>query len=486
MSETRRLVAIFYADVAGYSRLTGADEVGTHRQVMAMLDDATARISAAGGTVLRYAGDAVLATFPSVVLAVDTSAEIQTALSESQVDVPEDQQVQIRIGINLGDVIEDRGEVFGEGVNLAARLEAAAEPGGICISAATHDQCRSKCTITFRDGGNQSFKNITDPVGVFHWSPGRGAEPVVETIEPALDRPSIAVLPFNNMSGDPEQEYFSDGISEDIITELARFRSLLVIARNSSFTFKGRAVDVKEVGGELGAAYVVEGSVRKSGNRVRVTAQLIEVASGNHLWAERYDRELEDIFEVQDDVVAAIVATLPGRIESSRAAQNRQTTTKNLPAYESILRGRWYLENYRKQTSALAEEAFAHAITLDPDNARAYAGLATAHTYQYFWDGLWETLEKGVKSAERAVQLDRNEPEALSALSLALTKSGRSEEGVRPAEQAAKLLPGSVNGIALLGVALVHMGRHEEARQHLLRAIQLDPHVGDWTHEFLG
>ncbi len=485
MGATRRLVAIFYADVAGYSRLTGVDEEGTHRRVMALLDDATARIGAAGGTVLRYAGDAILATFPSVVLAVETSAAIQTALAEGQAEVADDARVAIRIGIHPGDVIEDRGEVFGEGVNLAARLEAAAEPGGICISGAAHEQVAGKASVVFRDGGEQSFRNIARPVRVWCWSPGAAAAPAAGA--PALsEKPSIAVLPFNNMSGDAEQEYFSDGITEDIITELSRFRSLLVIARNSSFIFKGQAFDIREAARTLGAAYVVEGSVRKAGNRVRITAQLIEAATGNHLWAERYDHDLEDIFAVQDNVVAAIVAALPVRIERTRAERSRQASIGSLPAYDSILRGRSYIQVYRKEPARLGEDAFAHAIALDPDNALAHAGMATVCTYSYFWDNRPETLARGLEHGQRAVALDRDEPAALSALALALCKSGRSDEAVPLMRRAVELLPGSMYERSMLGVCLAHNGRHDEARAHLERAVALDPHVGDWAFEFLG
>ena len=233
MSVTRRLTTVFYADVTGYSRLTGADEEGSHQRVMAVLDDVTARITDAGGEVLRYAGDAVLAVFPSVVLAVETSAAIQTSLAERAADLAEDQRVLIRIGINLGDVIEDRGEVYGEGVNLAARLEAAAEPGGLCLSDDAYRQCRKHVALEFTDGGEERFKNIDEAVQVWRWSPGIPAAGSDNTDDESRRKPSIAVLPFNNMSGDPEQEYFSDGITEDIITELSRFRSLLVIARNS-------------------------------------------------------------------------------------------------------------------------------------------------------------------------------------------------------------------------------------------------------------
>ena len=375
MSVTRKLVAVFYADVAGYSRLTGADEVGTHQRVMTMLDDVTARINEADGTVLRYAGDAVLATFPSVVLAVDTAGAIQTALANGNAEIDNDERVQIRIGINLGDVIEDRGEVYGDGVNLAARLEAAAEPGGICLSAGAHDQVEGKASITFTDGGSQNFKNIDKPVHVWRWSPGGPAANVYEAAPALPDKPSIAILAFNNMSGDPEQEYFADGVTEDIITELSKYRSIFVIARNSSFAYKGRAINIKQVGQELGVRYVLEGSVRRSAQRVRVTAQLIEAASGNHLWAERYDRMLDDVFELQDEITETIVAAIQPELEVAERERARRKSPENLSAWEHFQRGMWH--NYRAtlEDTTLAEACFRDALAVDPRYASAHAGM---------------------------------------------------------------------------------------------------------------
>jgi adenylate cyclase len=278
----RTLTTIFYADVVEYSRLTGLDEEGTHSRVMEILDNVSQKINSSGGKVLRYAGDAILATFPSVVQAVEISTDIQSKLVDDNAAFAEQARVHIRIGINLGDVIEDRGEVFGDGVNLAARLEANAEPGGICISSMVWEQCQGKISSTFVDGGEQQFKNINRPVRTFHWEPGaeRSGIDFPNNNDPSRSKPSIAVLPFDNMSGDPEQEYFSDGITEDIITEISRFRSLFVIARNSSFAFKGQAIDVTDVAEKLGVQYVVEGSVRKAGERIRITAQLIEASTG--------------------------------------------------------------------------------------------------------------------------------------------------------------------------------------------------------------
>ena len=315
---TRKLTAILYADVAGYSRLTGNDELGTHRKVMDTLDFAAETISSNGGSVLRYAGDAILAEFSSVVAAVDVAARIQGELYRRNSAIPDDDKVQIRIGINLGEVLQDRGEIYGEGVNVAARLEATAQPGGLCISRLVYDQVQGKIGLEFSDQGMVELKNIQHPIQIFSWKPAQISESSAaagnvesKSGSAATSSPrhtTIAILPFDNMSGDSEQEYFSDGITEDIITELSRYNELDVMARNSSFFYKDKTTKIQDIGRELGVNYVVEGSVRKAGNRVRVTVQMIETESGAHVWAERYDRELEDIFAVQDEMTQAIVA----------------------------------------------------------------------------------------------------------------------------------------------------------------------------------
>ena len=478
MSVTRRLTTVFYADVAGYSRLTGADEVGTHRRVMAMLDDVTVRISQAGGTVLRYAGDAVLATFPSVVLAVDTAAAIQAALAEGNVDIAEDERVTIRIGINLGDVIEDRGEVYGDGVNLAARLEAAAEPGGICLSGAAHDQVEGKTSIDFIDGGEETFKNIDKLVRVWRWSPGAVEASTAPAALALPDKPSIAVLPFTNMSGDSEQEFFADGITEDIITELSRFRSLFVIARNSTFTFKGQAVDIGEVGRQLGVRYVLEGSVRKAGNRVRVTAQLIEAASGSHLWAERYDRDLEDIFAVQDEVTFAIVRALQPKLELSEQMRALRKPPDNLDAWENYQRGMWHLFRYTPEECKSAIAFLARAIELDPGFAVATASLGYAHCVRIL-HGISTDPEGDIATAlslgRRAAKLDENEPYAYLAIGRASIFSRRFDEALAAIERAIQLNPNFALAHMIQGHALWHIGQPAEGVAAIDRAIRISP-----------
>ncbi len=481
MTATRRLVAIFYADVAGYSRLTGTDEEGTHRRVMALLDDATARIGAAGGTVLRYAGDAILATFPSVVLAVETSAAIQTALAEGQAEVADDARVAIRIGIHPGDVIEDRGEVFGEGVNLAARLEAAAEPGGICISGAAHEQVAGKASVVFRDGGEQSFRNIARPVRIHLWSPqAQGGPAAVPSTLALPDKPSVAVLPFTNMSGDPEQEFFSDGISEDIITELSRFRSLFVIARNSSFTFKGQAVDVKEVGTRLGVAYVLEGSVRKAGSRVRITAQLIEAATGNHLWAERYDRDLEDIFAVQDEVVMAIVTALEPQLGSVERQRARRRPAEGMDAWESLQRGFWHLYGSQGQPDELdqAVSFMEQAVQRGPTFAAAHAGLAFTLYYRWLFGVAADPAgdeRRAFDAARKAVQLDPDDPFGHVALGRVHVMRAEHEAAIADARRAIALNPNYATAYFGLAHALWHAGRAAEALPHYDMMIRLSP-----------
>lgn len=353
-----KLTAILYADVVGYSRLTSQDEMGTHKRVMTILDYASEAIREGRGTVLRYAGDAILAEFSSVLRMAQTAVEIQRELENRNSEFSLENKVQIRIGLNIGEVLQDRGEIFGDGVNLAARLEAAAQPGGICISAAVYEQLKGKLEVTFVDGGNQTFKNMATPVKVYFWAPGAAQdEGFYDPILPS--KSSIAILAFENMSNDPEQNFFAEGISEDIITELSRFRSFFVIARNSSFAFKAQSSDVKEIGRKLGVRYIVEGSVRRAGDRVRITAQLIDAIEDKHLWADRYDRELEDIFAVQDEVTQAIVTTIEPRLISTERQLARRKPTENLNAWESYQRGLWHIYQYKTEdTVAASREHF--------------------------------------------------------------------------------------------------------------------------------
>ncbi len=485
----RRLAAILAADVVGYSRLMGEDEAGTLTALKALRKELLApKVVEHHGRIVKLMGDGALVEFPSVVDAVECAVAVQRGMAERNAGVPADNRIDLRIGVNLGDVIIEGSDIYGDGVNVAARLQELAAPGGVVLSATAHEHAEAKVDIGFQDGGEHELKNIVKPVRIYHWSDDADRQPGIAGTKGKLslpDKPSIAVLPFTNMSGDPEQEYFSDGITEDIITELSRFGSLFVIARNSSFTFKGEAVDVSEVGRKLGVAYVVEGSVRKAGNRVRITAQLIDASTGNHLWAERYDRDLEDIFAVQDEVVAAIVAILPGRVEDARVAHRRQTPTDSLPAYDCILRGNKHINAYRRHEIADARAAFERAVELDPKSARARAGVAFTYMQDYFWND-FEARHPGLDHAERAVALDRNEPEALRVLGLALNKNGRPDEGVRMLERAVAIVPASADMATFLGISLLHAGRHDEAIDVLTTTIRRDPFQPDWAHEFLG
>jgi adenylate cyclase len=374
-----------------------------------------------GGRIFKFMGDGVLIEFTSVVNAVECAIDLQDAMKAQNADLPADQHILLRIGINLGDVIVEGSDLYGDGVNLAARLESLAEPGGICVSGDVYRQVRSKLQMQFQDLGEQKVKNIVGPVHAYRvQADGAGAGPMEspDTDRSAAALPkklSIAVLPFANMSGDPGQEYFSDGLTEDIITELSRFRDLLVIARNSSFAFKGQAVDVKEVGRKLGARHVLEGSVRRVGNRVRITAQLLETAAGNHLWAERYDRDLEDIFSVQDELVRAITGAIPGQLDRHAVEKLRRTPPDNLTAFDCELRGRWALRHWNEDLS-IALEWFAKAIKADPNYALAHAGIAMAYCYGLYILGLppEEILVRAKEHAQRAIALDDTNPTTLA------------------------------------------------------------------------
>ena len=379
----RKLTAILYADVAGYSRLTGTDEEGTHHKVMDMLDYASSAIKSSGGSVLRYAGDAILAEFSSAVTAVDTAINIQSELAKRNQAIDDDKKVLIRIGINIGDVIEDRGEVYGDGVNLAARLEAAAPEGGICISSSVHDQIVGKIEPRFEDNGNESFKNINKPVHVFRWKPDIDKSEKLNresNTTPISEKPSVAVLALRNMNNDADLDYVGDGITEDLITALSKVRSFKVISRESTFTYKNTSKDVREIAVELGVRYILEGSVRKSGSRVRATAQLIDAETGHHAWAERYDREMEDIFDLQDEVVQVIAAALEPEVYAAERVRIEHKSPENLDAWELYQRALSFMWTYENDHVSTAIDLFQKAIEADPNFAPAYSYL----TYSYY------------------------------------------------------------------------------------------------------
>jgi adenylate cyclase len=415
--EERRLAAILAADMVGYSRLMEADERGTigrHRAYRQEIIDP--KIAIHNGRIVKTTGDGLLVEFASAVEATECAVAIQRAMREREASVPEERRIIFRVGINLGDIVIDGDDILGDGVIIATRLERLAEPGGVCIAGNVREQVAGKLELDYRDLGEQRVKNIERPIRAYRVSlDGMSAGTGSTSTDASEDKPSIAVLPFDNMSGDPEQEYFADGITEDIITALSRFRSLLVIARNTSFVYKDRAVNVGAFGGEVGAKYVLEGSVRKSGDQVRVSAQLVEVRSGNHLWAERYDRGLEDVFSLQDEVTDKIVSSLAVHLEEAERMRSMRSDPNNLSAYDCCLRGRGFLHKGTKDNNLEARALFERAIELDPNYAAAYMELAETYFLEVVsnWTSSPEAAtQKVFELARKAVELDPHDSRA--------------------------------------------------------------------------
>jgi adenylate cyclase len=477
----RKLAAILYADVAGYSRLTGEDEDTTHRTLTEYLDVISTTIDSHRGKVMHYAGDAALAKFEAVVDAMSAAVAIQNELNTRNQALPEERKVHFRIGVNSGDVIEDRGDMYGDGVNIAARLESLAEPGGICISDAVRTAVGKKLDLQYEFMGEQEVKNILEPVRAYRVVLWKEKAAVIESVKPALelpDKPSIAVLPFTNMSGDSEQEYFSDGITEDIITELSRFRDLFVIARNSSFVFKNQSVDVAEIGQKLGIRYVVEGSVRKSGKRVRVTAQLIDATTGNHVWGDRYDRELEDIFAVQDEVVRIIASTLVGRVAHAHRNHTQRKPTTNLDAYDWFVQGRELFYNGTPEDNKKACEMFEKAISLDPDYAGAYALLAEAYARDWitFWNEPLETsYDRAWANAKKSITLDNTDSQTRTALGVVFLYSGNYDQAFFHLDKALALNPNDTHALIYMARYDYRTGNTERALERVVQARRNNP-----------
>jgi adenylate cyclase len=473
----RRLAAILAADVAGYSRLIGADEGGTLKELRSIRADLIdPKITEHRGRIVKTTGDGLLVEFGSVVDALHCAIQWQRGMAERNAGIP-DNRIEFRIGINVGDVVVEDGDIFGDGVNVAARLEGLAEPGGICVSARVQEDAAGRLDLAFDDMGEQALKNIARPVRAYRIR-GRagptGTPPNVarREIAPALalpDKPSIAVLPFQNMSGDREQEFFADGIAEDIITALSRYPSLFVIARNSSFFFKGRAVDVKQVGRELGVRYVLEGSLRKSGNRVRVTAQLVEAETGNHVWAERYDGDLADIFAVQDEITQATTIAVAPAVAGAEQQRAMRRPPASLDAWGAYQRGMWHLGKAGAEDDALAEKFFQRAIDLDPMFVGGYIGLSAVVSRAKGTQSQEEAL------ARRAVALDGGDAEAHSRLALALLARGDHRGARDHAERALAICPNLAAAHGALGVVLAYAGRPREGIAALETCIRLDP-----------
>ena len=541
----RKLSAILSADVKGYSRLMGEDEVATVRTITAYRELVATLIQKHHGRVVDSPGDNILADFVSVVDAVQCAVDIQKEITDRNTELPEERKMEFRIGVNLGDVIEDGARIYGDGVNIAARVESLADASGISISGTTYDQVKNKLDLGYEYLGEQVVKNIPEPVRVYRilMHPGtagslvyrhrkddprhrrratvialfvllvgvgafavwkfypRESAPPLEIVSeerkvsPLSEKPSIAVLPFDNLSGDPEQEYFSDGITEDLITDLSKISGLFVIARNSVFTYKGRAVKIEEVGRELGVRYVLEGSVRKANDRVRITAQLVDATTEGHLWAERYDRDLKDIFALQDEVTHKIVAALAVKLTEGEQMRLVRKYTDNMEAYDSVLKGKEYKYRYTKDTNVQARQMYERAIELDPEFAFAYALLALTHfqEWSFGWSQDPRTLEQAFELAQRAIALDESLPLGHAILGVVYLWKKQHEQAIAELENAIALSPNDADGLAILGDLLNWDGRPEKAIGFVKKAMRLNPMYPVWylwnlghTHFLMG
>lgn len=477
----RRLAAILAADVVGYARLVRVDEEGTIVRLTALRRELIEqRVAKNAGRIVKVMGDGILIEFPSAVDAVRCAAEVQQAMVFYNAAIPEAERLEFRAGINLGDVVIEGDDIHGDGVNIAARLESIAPPSGLCISDAVHEQVRDRIGFTFRDLGKREVKNIDRPIRVWEWRPSAAAPSAVSADDrPASpEKPSIAVLPFQNMSGDPEQEYFAEGMAEDIITALSRIRWYFVIARNSSFTYKGRAIDVKQLGRELGVRYVLEGSVRRAGQRLRVTAQLVDALTGAHVWAERYDRELDDIFEIQDEITQSVVASMETSVQISEGSLFENVERPSLPVWGLVNRS--WKEMYTHTPESLAEaiRLAEEAVALDPNSARAHQALSTA-LWHLAWMALAEdcpaALSRARHHAEEAVRLDPHNEYAHWCLGLALLADGEHDKAISQLERALEINPNCCLARGSLATVQYHAGYPEEAISNNLAVLRQNP-----------
>ena len=490
----RKLAAILAADVVGYTRLMADDDRATIDTLTDYREVFSEYVAARKGHIVDAVGDSVLAMFDSVVEAVEAAVEIQRALRERNEALPVHRAMHFRIGVNLGDIIiRGDGSVYGDGVNVAARLESLAEPGGVMLSEDAYRQVRAKTTLAFADTGTHNVKNVAEPVRGYRWADA-AADPIIsmagEEGMPLLpDKSSIAVLPFVNMSGDAEQEYFADGLTEDIITELSRFQTFFVIARNSSFAFKGQSINVGRIGKELGVAYVVEGSVRKAGDRVRITAQLVEAASGNHVWAERYDHDLTDMFDLQDEVTRSIVAAIPGRLENADLNRIKRKRPEDMAVYDYVLRGKMHHHRGTKDDNTEALRLLDKAIDLDPEFAESYAwkactlGQALARG---FGDDKEDLFAQDVAAVEKALSLDENNFECHWIMCEVRMMVARLEEAERHHQKAFALNPNDPRVVAQRSELLTWLGRAEEAVDWARQAMRLDPYNASGRAHLLG
>jgi adenylate cyclase len=480
----RRLAAILAADIAGYSRLMSVDEEGTLRHLKAHRKELVdPKITEHRGRIVKTTGDGLLVEFVSAVDAVRCAVDIQRGMVERNAEVPTESRIAFRVGINVGDIISDDNDIYGDGVNVAARLEALADAGGIMVSRTVHDQVRDKLSFGFEDMGEQTVKNITRPIGVHRVSLAESALPATfkstAAVQPSTaNRPSIAVLPFANMSGDSEQEYFADGISEDIITGLSKLRWFLVIARNSSFIYKGKALDVKRVARELGVRYVLEGSVRKGGNRVRITAQLIDAATNNHIWADRYDGDLTDIFALQDEITKKVVAAIEPRLLEAEGIRSQSRSPGDLDAWDMVIQANSLFWRLTKSESEAAIALLKQAVERYPDYAPAHSMLAFALLFsrQVGWIVMEPQVQEPAALAARAAELDDSDPWAHLALGYAAYNRRRTDEAVDEFHRAFELNPSFAAAHGYLGLALALDGRSDQAIDHIEQAIRMSPH----------
>ncbi len=483
----RRLAAILAADMVGYSRLMGRDEEGTLAALKALRKTLIdPKIIEHRGRIVKTTGDGLLVEFVSVVDAVRCAVEVQRSMSERNAEVSAESCIQFRIGINVGDIISDSNDIYGDGVNVAARLEALAEPGGILVSRNVFDQVRDKLSFSFEDMGEQTVKNIARPIGVhrIHLYDNTGAattKPASSQVKHKIsdsDRPTIAVLPFVNMSGDPEQEYFADGISEDIITGLSKLRWFFVIARNSSFTYKGKAVDVKRVARELGVRYVLEGSVRRGGNRLRITAQLIDAATGNHLWADRYDGEMTDVFTLQDEITMKVVAAIEPKLLEAEGVRSQSRSSDDLDAWDMVIRANSLF--WRLTTSEIdaAISILKQAVERFPNYAPAHSMLAFLLLVSGYvgCNVMDQHVKEAAPFAARASELDDSDPWAHLTLGFLAFFRRRTDAAVEEFQRALELNPNFAAAHGYLGWTLAFDGRTDQAIAHLELAIRMSPH----------
>ncbi|WP_269585045.1 adenylate/guanylate cyclase domain-containing protein [Roseibium sp. Sym1] len=488
----QRLAAVLAADMVGYSRLMEADErstlerLRTHRAEL--IDPA---ITKNRGTIIKTTGDGMLVEFPSVVDAVLCAVEVQRRMKLRNSDVATDRRIQFRVGVNLGDIIFDEGDIYGDGVNIAARLEQLAEAGEVNVSSAVYEQVQGRVDVEFVELGEKILKNLSRPVRVYQavLPAATASEPVKPRSEEpvAVIKPSIAVLPFANMSGDPDQEFFVDGLTEDILTELARRHELFVISRNSTFVYKGQSVNLRDVAAQLGAAYVVEGSVRKAGNRLRITAQLIEAQSDAHVWAERYDRDMDDIFAIQDEITSSIVATLPGRIEESQQSRLARQKPASLAAYECVLVAKVLHHQSTRETNLEAQQMIARAVALDPGYAHAHAwrGCIYGQAWGYGWcDNLEETLDLAQASILKAASLDDNDADVHRLLAALYILQNDLPRALRHQERSLELNPNYDLSVVQMGEVHTWLGNPETGIEWIRKAMRLNPHHPPrfWSH----